>query len=458
MDVQSSGVATPEPSTLTQALSFIEELKVRVGSLEQQLANALAALQSVSALTPGPTQPPSGSFDTEFLSTTPTRTLEPPSPSSTEPRDTPASVVPRTTERKTSSSSSPRGSRSPPSPSERRTKRRRNSGNFFDLEASSDEEEDSTSPGKRPPPLVIGDKGIWDKFRQSLAGEGINIRRATLTADGVRVYLETTDDFRFVTRKLDEAGVPYTTFQLPEDRQLSVVIRGVHEGLSEETVLRELRNKVPATLRVHRMRGEANKIWPLVTVYLDRKAPSARSIFDVKTVGGIDVKVESRRKSNRPPQCRRCQRHGHSANYCRSPWVCAFCGRSHLSSECEKKSKKDFSPHCSNCGGAHAANDRSCPKAPKPRAAPARSAPPSPPASRQPLSGGSSFPPLPARRSYAQSLSQPPARGRPSPPDPTSQEATIRRIVAEVTADYSEVIVRRVLSSLSRVDHGSTPP
>lgn len=87
------------------------------------------------------------------------------------------------------------------------------------------------------------------------------------------------------------------------------------------------------------MKGKG-KIWPLVVVHLDANSPNAKSIFDIKSIGGLLVKVETKRKSSKIPQCRRCQRFFHTANYCRAPFICAFCSDGHITAECKSKDVK----------------------------------------------------------------------------------------------------------------------
>lgn len=75
---------------------------------------------------------------------------------------------------------------------------------------------------------------------------------------------------------MDADKIELSTFQLHEDRKLVVVLRGINQSLSEDEILQEIKTKVPAVIRVHRMRSKEN-IWPLVAVHLDAKAQSISS-------------------------------------------------------------------------------------------------------------------------------------------------------------------------------------
>jgi hypothetical protein len=59
-----------------------------------------------------------------------------------------------------------------------------------------------------------------------------------------------------------------------------------------------------------------------------------------------------------PLRCYKCQRFGHTANNCNNRDICAACGGPHLFTLCTSGTNK----HCVNCGGAHSAGYRGCPK------------------------------------------------------------------------------------------------
>lgn len=241
------------------------------------------------------------------------------------------------------------------------------SANDMDASSESDKSDDEDSDEadskvRSLPPILIRDKTLWPELKSFLSENGIEPRRARCTSDAILLYLETVADFRTLTAKLDKDTVEYSTNQLPDDRQRMVVIRGVLESLTEKEILDELQIKVPAVNRVHRM-GKGNKIWPLVTVYLDRRSATVNSIFDIRSISGLAVKVEAKLQKHDIPQCR-CLRFFHTANYCRAAWVCAFCASSHATAACPVKTQPEAKPKCFHCGDSHRATYRGCKKAP----------------------------------------------------------------------------------------------
>lgn len=229
----------------------------------------------------------------------------------------------------------------------------------------SDSEEEDPEPHERsPPPIIIRNKKLWPSLHKALAKIDITPRRAINTTDSVKVYPQTVNDFRLLTSHLDKSKIEYSTFQLQEEKELVVVIRGVNEALNDNEILQELENKKLPVRRIHRMK-KGDIIWPLVAVYLDPDSPSANSIFDIKSIAGLRVKVEAKQKSKIIPQCKRCLRFFHTANYCHAAWSCAFCSKDHATPSCPLKDKKNSKPVCANCKGDHRATYRGCPKAPK---------------------------------------------------------------------------------------------
>nr|CAH7734028.1 unnamed protein product [Callosobruchus chinensis] len=140
------------------------------------------------------------------------------------------------------------------------------------------------------------DKGRWTKIHKALQEHDIPVRKAVNTSQGVKVYPSNISSHRELTRQLDKSEIEFTTFQVSEDRDLSVVLRGVNESSSDQEILDELRVKFPSVKSVHRMRRGDN-IFPLVVVRLDSKSPQSKSIFDLTRLGGLCITVEKPRKS-----------------------------------------------------------------------------------------------------------------------------------------------------------------
>lgn len=83
---------------------------------------------------------------------------------------------------------------------------------------------------------------------------------------------------------------------------------------------------------------------------------------EINLFGCISKPVSEWIFKDRPNQCFKCQKFGHSSNTCRNQNpVCLRCSESHDHKDClVDKIKGPFK--CANCNGPHAAVDKSCPK------------------------------------------------------------------------------------------------
>ena len=96
-------------------------------------------------------------------------------------------------------------------------------------------DQDPPPPWKRLHPLTTP--------QNYLTPEEIPYRRAVNTFVLIIIYLESVDDFRQFTRKLETDQTPYSTHQLSQDKDLINVLRGVIESLSDADIRTELENK-----------------------------------------------------------------------------------------------------------------------------------------------------------------------------------------------------------------------
>jgi hypothetical protein len=84
----------------------------------------------------------------------------------------------------------------------------------------------------------------------------------------------------------------------------------------------------------------------------------ASEIYKLEKLCYAIVRVEPKRKSREIPQCTRCQRYGHTKNFCKLDPRCVKCTGEHHFSACPNK--KTDTPTCVNCGDTHTANYKGC--------------------------------------------------------------------------------------------------
>ncbi|XP_060516178.1 proteoglycan 4-like [Cylas formicarius] len=160
---------------------------------------------------------------------------------------------------------------------------------------------------ERVPPVIIRSKSNWVQVSASMKTRQIHYTSARNTEEGIRIQPSSTPDYRNATRFLDGNRIPYHSFQLKEERNLHVVLKGIPESLDAETVAEELQ-----VLGYH---------------------PS--KLF------------------------------GHNQGKCPAPPKCVKCGAGHRTEICKKS--KNTPDRCANCRGDHTANARICPSRPPPK-------------------------------------------------------------------------------------------
>jgi len=220
---------------------------------------------------------------------------------------------------------------------------------------------------KLPPPIVVRDKSKWTFVTRKLDLRNLRFTKAKNLADGISVQAASIDDFRGITKFLEEEKIPFHTFQLQQDKPLKVVIRGIPADVDTEPLKAELKEKGLPVIAVARMSNRLKKPMPLLLVTLSREQ-KAKEIFNLTSLSYLRVSVESpHKKPGTVSQCHRCQRFHHAQRGCRAEPRCVKCGQQHHTITCKKT--RDEPAKCANCGGAHPANYRGCPAFPKPRIA-----------------------------------------------------------------------------------------
>lgn len=228
---------------------------------------------------------------------------------------------------------------------------------------SDDDMEPETSP-KNSTPIILRDKSKWLVVLDHLRLNNIQIPPARNVTEGIQFIVPTPDNFRSVTLFLQQSNIPFHTFQLPEDRSLKVMLRGIPEEIPSELIFKELEQRKLPVINVHRLSNRITKRpMPLVRVDL-KKTTDSNKIYNLEFVTGVRIKIEAARTFAGPSQCHRCQKFGHASERCFVSPKCLKCAGDHYTSTCSKS--RDTPATCANCGGPHTANYRGCSTFPKP--------------------------------------------------------------------------------------------
>ena len=217
----------------------------------------------------------------------------------------------------------------------------------------------------RVPPIVLRKKDMWSALVTMLRQRSIVIKEAKYQTLGVRIIPKGIEEYRKIVAILDEKKWEYHTYQLPEEKTLRVVIRGIPQGVTDEEVLEDLKaqgfNPLKAARMTTKKDGEKTPL-PLVMVQLPR---DEKRIFDLRAVVHLRVRVETLKSKAGDGQCYNCQKFGHAQNRCHAAPKCVKCGEGHPSRDCTRK--REVAATCANCNGAHPASFGKCPDHPSQR-------------------------------------------------------------------------------------------
>lgn len=223
---------------------------------------------------------------------------------------------------------------------------------------NSEQTPSTSKPKTNIPPIYIHDRVNYTEVINDIKNIATDKNFTTLTTTGyLRINLNNADDFRNLTKYYTENGIGFHTFQNPNEKPLQVVIRNVPESLTPDEIKNELLQLHFPVTSISRLYNKSKHPMPLCIVSLVNNE-GGKAIFKLEKLLHSVVTVEARRKTNDIPQCFRCQRYGHTKNYCNLTPRCVKCLGSHLYKDCSKN--VDEQPTCVNCHEHHPANYKGC--------------------------------------------------------------------------------------------------
>jgi hypothetical protein len=210
----------------------------------------------------------------------------------------------------------------------------------------------------RPPPIHLHCELKYTELVSSLTSlVGVGNFRCASTREGVTIYPSEPAHYRQIVNSFRRSGVPFHTYQLSEDKAYRIVIRGLHHSVDTQDIAQDLIARGYKVRQVTNILSRDKVSLPLFFVDLD-SGSSNSSIFKIDTMFHSKITVEEPRQSKQMVQCRRCQKFGHTKNFCALPAKCVKCGGQHDSVSCGKPATEPAV--CSNCSGPHPASYRGC--------------------------------------------------------------------------------------------------
>ena len=92
----------------------------------------------------------------------------------------------------------------------------------------------------RIPPIVLRQREMWSALLQHTKALTIKFREAKSLSLGIQILAERIEDYCAFVAHMNKKRWAYHTFQLPEEKTLHVVLRGIPVGVSNEEVRDDL--------------------------------------------------------------------------------------------------------------------------------------------------------------------------------------------------------------------------
>lgn len=241
----------------------------------------------------------------------------------------------------------------------------RKNGNIFNNLENEDEVNPTESNSEKanepkPPPIFI------DKV------EDINPLTALLTIlcpnqytmkalgeEQVKLQPNTGEAYTKITKALQEKKTEFHTYKPKKDKSFRVVLKNLHHSTNIEEIKNNVENLGHEVVQIWNVKQNKTKR-PLSIFFVDLKVKeNNKDIYNTKLFMNSSVIFEPPISKRTIPQCTRCQRYGHTKNFCQRNYRCVKCAEHHETANCPRNTK-DNSVKCVNCMENHPANYRGC--------------------------------------------------------------------------------------------------
>lgn len=209
---------------------------------------------------------------------------------------------------------------------------------------------------KKPPPIVlhgeISDHNQLVKNIKDLIRAKFSIK---YHSGFTEIFTTCDSDHQLLKTTWKDTNVPFHSYTTKNEQRRTYILKGLHDKVNREDILRELNELQFPALDINPMRNTKNAIF-MVTF------PSEIKVNDlnqkVRHLGYTKVLWEHFINKRRLSQCHRCQEWGHVTTNCYADPVCLKCAEQHLTKDCKKPRTEPAK--CANCDEPHPANATIC--------------------------------------------------------------------------------------------------
>lgn len=178
-------------------------------------------------------------------------------------------------------------------------------------------------------------------------------------AEQVKIQVEDSLSYTKLIKELNDKKTEYHTYKTKENRTFRVVLKNIHPSINTEDIKESLQEIGHDVTNIWNIK-QRNTNKPLSMFFVDLKQNNNnKEIYKINHLLNTVVSFEAPRSSREIPQCTRCQKYGHTKNFCHKNPRCVKCTDNHHTKDCPRKIKDD-DVKCVNCNENHPANYRGC--------------------------------------------------------------------------------------------------
>lgn len=228
---------------------------------------------------------------------------------------------------------------------------------FAELEKNDDPIREIIVP--KPPPIML--KGV-DNIAPLI--EQLNIvakdgYQTKSTGDRVTIHTRSKEEYTKIIQVLKDKDTMFHSYPFKDARAFRVVLKNVHHTMDTNMIKTALTDIGHNVRNIHNILNRRNKK-PLPMFFIDLEPKeNNKEIYQVQLLCNMRLKFEPPRPKREIPQCIKCQRYGHTKNYCHHKARCVKCAKFHETATCDRKNE-DLDVLCVLCAGNHPANYRGC--------------------------------------------------------------------------------------------------
>lgn len=211
----------------------------------------------------------------------------------------------------------------------------------------------------RPPPIIVSAVENFGELRNIIKPKAVKgFIAKQINKHSQKISTFEVNDYREVTKALNEANIPWHSFENKHERPIRVIAKNLHHTCDPIEIISDLKAQGFKILNAFNKTHFYTKDPLDIFILSFDPTENLDSIYKIKHILNTVVKIETIKLPKHIPQCKNCQGYNHTKNYCSKQPRCARCAGKHETKNCEKPTV--FLPKCCNCGEQHPASYRGC--------------------------------------------------------------------------------------------------